>query len=229
MQKILFDPNFKIDISNFKVMNIGDLQSSNYYGPDSTQFKDFVNISGWKSLDIKSIIGSRNYLLTDKIISLIQKKLIFPYLKLKNLGFIEKFLIILPNVKNKLNKLITKIFSFFNFGFIYEIEGQYFIKGFDDEIRFENGLVIELFLPDTNFSEFRQIFSKLFQFLKIRKYLILSDMVNGKNLIKNVYGNLDFLESYNPLKNLIWNNKDQRWMNHKLFGENFEPIYPDLI
>ena len=54
-------------------------------------------------------------------------------------------------------------------------------------------------------------------------------MVEGKILIKNVYGKLDFLESYNPLKNLIWNNKDQRWMNHKLFGENFEPIYPDLI
>ena len=32
-----------------------------------------------------------------------------------------------------------------------------------------------------------------------------------------------------PGGTLIWNDKDKIWMNHKLFNEKFEPIYPDLI
>lgn len=89
--------------------------------------------------------------------------------------------------------------------------------------------MIKLYLPLTEISEFQRIFDLLFHFLEIDKYLILNDMVDGKNLIKNIYGNLKFLDSYNPLKNLKWNDKDKIWMNHKLFNEKFEPFYSDLI
>ena len=54
-------------------------------------------------------------------------------------------------------------------------------------------------------------------------------MVDDTNLIKSIYGNLDFLDSYNALKNLKYNPKDKIWMNHKLFTKKFEFIYPDLI
>ena len=54
-------------------------------------------------------------------------------------------------------------------------------------------------------------------------------MIRGNEMLESVYGNLDFLEHYNPLKNLKWSVKDKRYINHKLFGENFEPKYPDLI
>ena len=52
--------------------------------------------------------------------------------------------------------------------------------------------------------------------------------MNGKSLLKSVYGNLDFLKEYNPLLNLMWNEKDKIWMNHKLFNEKMEKIYPEL-
>ena len=80
----------------------------------------------------------------------------------------------------------------------------------------------------TEFEKLQRIFGKIFQYLNIEKYLILNDLINGTNLIKHVYGNLDFLKSYNPLKNLIWNDKDKKWINHKLFNEMFEPLYPEL-
>ncbi len=54
-------------------------------------------------------------------------------------------------------------------------------------------------------------------------------MLIMNNLIKNVYGNLSILDSYSPLRNLQWNEKDQKFMNFKLFGENFKANYPDLI
>jgi len=126
-------------------------------------------------------------------------------------------------------EVIIKVFSYFNYCFIYEIEGEFFIYENLDVIKFENGLLIKLYLPQTEISNFQKNFDLLFQFLKIKKYLILNDMVDGEQLIKNTYGSLKFLESYNPLKNLIWNDKDKIWMNHKLFNEKFEPIYPDLI
>ena len=109
------------------------------------------------------------------------------------------------------------------------MEGHYFIKGLINERKFENGLFIELYLPNTDLQEFQQIFYNLFQFLNIKKYLILSDIVDGTNLIKNIYGNLDFKNFYNPLKNLKWSKKDQIFVNFKLFGENFKPNYPDLV
>ena len=59
--------------------------------------------------------------------------------------------------------------------------------------------------------------------------MFLSDLADGQNLLKSIYGNLDFLKSYNPLKNLIWNIKDRIWMNHKLFDEKFQKLYPNLL
>ena len=153
----------------------------------------------------------------------------FPYLKLKNLNLHNKIYIIIPNIKTENLKLIIKIFNFFNVGFMYLIDGKFFIKGFSTERDFVDGLLIKLILPITDISEFKRIFEKLFTLLKIKRYLILNDMVNGNTLLKSVYSNLDFLTSYNPLKNLNWNKKDKIWMNHKLFTEKFEPIYPDLL
>ena len=174
-------------------------------------------------------MGSKNYTLIEKILKLIEDDIIYSYIKLKNLDFQEKLYIILPNVKKEFINIIIKIFNFFNYGFIYEIEGEFFIYGYPEEKKFENGLMIKLYLPLCELSDFQRVFDTLFQFLKIDKYLILNDMINGKNLIKSTYGTLKFLDKYNPLKNLIWNDKDKIWMNHKLFNEKFEPIYPDLI
>ena len=75
---------------------------------------------------------------------------------------------------------------------------------------------------------FQDCFDQLFHYLGIDKYLIMYDMVDGTSLLKHVYGNLDFLNTYNPIRNLKWNKKDKIWINHKLYGENFEVIYPKL-
>ena len=96
-------------------------------------------------------------------------------------------------------------------------------------MKFENGLFIKLYLPSLEISDFQRLFDKLFNFLNIKKYLILTDMADGKNLLKNIFGDLRFFELYNPLKNLNWNDNDKIWMNHKLFNEKFEPLYPNLI
>ena len=45
----------------------------------------------------------------------------------------------------------------------------------------------------------------------------------------SVFGSFDFLKEYDPLRNLIWSKRDNKWLNHKLFNENFEPQYPILI
>ncbi|MFX1556977.1 MAG: hypothetical protein ACFFC9_06970, partial [Promethearchaeota archaeon] len=172
---------------------------------------------------------TKKYTTIDQIKYLLKRKLIFPYLSLKNLDFEEKILIILPNIMKKFNEELIKIFSFFNLCHIYEIEGEFFIYGFEDIKQFENGLLIEIWFPKCELDEFFEVFDLIFEYFKIKHYLILTDLVDGKHLLKSVYGNLKFLEEYNPLKNLIWNDKDKIWMNHKLFNEKFEPFYPDLI
>ena len=70
--------------------------------------------------------------------------------------------------------------------------------------------MIKLYLPICKHHEFVQLFDLLFEYLGIRDYLIITDLSKGTNLLKLTYGDLSFLNSYNPLKNLIWNEKDKR-------------------
>lgn len=53
-------------------------------------------------------------------------------------------------------------------------------------------------------------------------------MVKNQEFLKSVYGDLGFLKDYNPLLNLKWSPKDQKWLNHKLYDQKFNPVYPDL-
>jgi len=229
MQNILFNPNYNIQIPKIKEFIISNKSISSYFGPESPEYESLTQIYNWKPIDIKSYLATTKYAIVNHITNLLKKNLIFPYLSLKNLDLHNKILIILPNVKPELNKTLVKIFNFFNYGFIYEIEGEYYIYGFPDEIKFENGLMIKLYLPKCELHEFVKLFDLLFEYLEFKDYLILNDLVDGSQLIKSIYGELDFLKKYNPLKNLKWNPKDKKWMNPKLFTQKFEPIYPDLF
>ena len=84
-------------------------------------------------------------------------------------------------------------------------------------------------MPQYELDEFLRLFDLLFEYLEIKDYIILTDLTNGKSLLKGIYGSLNFLESFNPLVNLKWNEKDKIWMNHKLYTEKFKKIYPDLF
>jgi len=228
LQKVLFDPSYHIPAPKLREFNVGDLIVSDYFTPDSTEYKALTELYSWKSSDIKSYLAT-SYNIVNYILELLEKNLIFPYISPKNLDLIKKIYIILPDVKKEQNEKLLKIFSFFNIGFIYEIEGEYYIHGFNEEIKFENGLMIKFYLPDCQLDEFEKLFDLIFEYLGIKHYVILNDLVDGKNLLKSIYGGLDFLKSYNPLKNLSWNNKDKIWMNHKLFDGKFNKIYPDLF
>ena len=229
MQNILFNEDYDPKNSEIREFDINKILNSNVYSPNSKEYNALTNIYNIKSIDIKSYLGTRNYTIINNITELLKKKLIFPYISLKNLDFQDKISIILPDVKQEFNKKIIKIFSFFNMCRIYEIEGEFFIYGFEKERVFENGLLIEIWFPKCELDEFFNVFDLLFQYLEIKHYIILTDLVNGKTLLKSIYGNLDFLKEYSPLLNFKWNDKDKMWMNHKLFNEKFEPIYPDLI
>ncbi len=225
----MFNPDYKIQVPDLKEFNIGNINSSNYHGPNSSEFKALSQIYNWKSLDIKSYLTRRYFKINTSIIELLKQGLIQPFISLKNLDVVEEITIILPDVKKEHNDSILKIFSFFNIGFIYEMEGEYYIHGFEDKIKFENGIMIKLYFPDCQIDEFEKLFDLLFDYMEIDHYLILNDLVDGQILIKSTFNGLKFLETYSPLTNLIWNDKDKRWRNHKLFNENFEPVYPDMF
>jgi len=229
MQDVLFKPSYYPKISEIREFDINENVESNIYGYGTQEYEALTHIYNIHSIDIKSYLGTRNYSIINNITELLKKKLIFPYISLKNLDFQDKISIILPDIRQDLNEKIIKIFSFFNLCRIYEIEGEFFIYGFQKEKSFENGLLIEIWFPKCELDEFFNVFDLLFQYLEIKYYVILTDLVNGKKLLKSVYGNLNFLKKYNPLLNLKWNAKDKIWMNHKLFNEKFEPLYPDLI
>ncbi|MFW9773513.1 MAG: hypothetical protein ACFFEO_15290 [Candidatus Thorarchaeota archaeon] len=228
VQNILFDSNYKIHHPSIKEFRVFNKTISSYFGPKSPEYKALSEVYGKKSLDIKSYMGTKNYNIINALKMLLERGIIFPLLKLKNLNLHNKIVIILPNLKKQINKKIIDIISFFNYGFIYEIKGEYFIQGFTGEFKFNNGLMIKLYLPMFKHHEFIGIFKLLFEYLAVKDYLILTDLVKSETLLKSIYGNFDFNNLYNPLKNLEWDEKDLIWMNHKLFSERFHKIYPPL-
>ena len=78
MQKVLYDPNFKIQKLNIKEFNIGDQIDSVRYNFNSKEFNSLTQIYNWHSTDIKSVLGTKMFSKVNSITSLIEKKLIFP-------------------------------------------------------------------------------------------------------------------------------------------------------
>ncbi|MFW9970102.1 MAG: hypothetical protein ACFFDF_07865, partial [Candidatus Odinarchaeota archaeon] len=229
MQNVLFNPNYNESSFKIRQFEIGNVLEQDYNGPDSFYYQALKGIYSWKAIDIKSFLGTKKHSIVKNIADLIKNDLIFPYISLKNLGFQDEIYIILTKVKKELNENIIKIFNFFNYGFIYEIEGEFYIYGFNEEVKFENGIMIKLYFPQCEVDEFLRLFDLLFEYLEINKYIILTDLTSGYNLLKNIFEDLSFLDSYNPLINLIWSKKDKIWLNHKLYTEKFEKIYPNLF
>ena len=229
VQNNLFNSNYKVQASEVKDFKIGNLSISNFHKPDSFYFKTLLSLYNWHSIDIKKKINTNNKSIFHEIQPLIKQKLIYPYITLKNLDFKEIIHIILLNLKEETIETLKRIFEYFNLAFVYEIEGEYYIHGFSKKKKVNRGLMIKLYLPNCELSEFLRIFEYIFQYLKVEKYLILTDLVNGESLIRSVYGNISFLKKYNPLQNLIWKPRAKKWMNHKLFSKMFEYLYPELI
>lgn len=229
MQNILFNPNYNIILPEMKIFDLEEKFTSEGFTPNSPEFESLCDIYNWHSIDLKSYLSGKTFLKEHQITGLLKKNLIFPYLSLKNLGFQEKIYIILPNVKKETINTLIKVYSFFNVGYIYEIGGEFYIDGFNEEEKFERGLMIELYFPKCEIGEFEKLFELLFEYLEIKHYLLLNDLVDGKNLIKSIFGNLKFLRTYNPLKNLKWSETDKIWLNNKLFSQELGFIYPELM
>ena len=229
-QNILFNPEFKTFTSPRREFNIVNQTKTSFYSPDSPEYKSLTNIYNHTSIDIKSYLSGKTFLKEHQITSLLKKNLIFPFIKLKNLDFREKLLIIIPKITIRAKEALIAIFRYFNYGFIYEIEGEYYITEFDNKITFEHGLMVKLYFPNSKFRHsdlFLELFDYIFQWLEVKHYIYLYDYVNGKRILKSIFKDLNF-KKYNPLKNLKWNPKDKIWMNHKVLTGKFEPIYPDL-
>ncbi len=229
MQNVLFNSKYIVKNSVIREFEIGKKSISSYLDPESPEFESLSQIYDTQSIDIKSFLATKKVKTINHITSLLKKNLIFPYLSLKNLDLHNIVYIIVPNMKKESIDTVVKVFSFFNVATIYEIKGEYFIYGFKQQIQFPTGLMIKIKFPKCEISEFERLFDLLFEYLEVEHYIILNDLVDGSNLVKSIYGGLDFLKSYNPLKNLEWNKKQKRWENPKVFTSKFEPIYPDLV
>ncbi len=228
-QKILSDPNYNLPITKIKSFKFGNLSVSNYHGPESSYFKDLMDLYNRDTIDIKRNLNLSNHSILEKIKTLIKEEMVFPYITLKNLDLKDKIHFMLFNIPVDSIKTIKKVFQYFNLVYLFEIEGEYYIHGLDEPQKIRNGLMIKLYLPECELAEILRILEYAFQYLEVEKYLIIPDLVDAESFLKTVYGDLSFLKRYNPLNNLIWNEKTKTWKNHTLFTQDFEYRYPELV
>jgi hypothetical protein len=200
--------------------------SDKVYGPHSMEYNSLKDLYTYEPVDLKSFLGRENYSKLDSFNVLNSKDLIFPYLEIKNLGLQEILYIFIPKVGTTTLNTLVDIFSFFNYCFLYEVEGEYLIEGMYETKACQKGVLIELHLPDCAIHEIYNAFYEIFSLLGLADYAILYDLVDGKKLLKKAFGNIQFLTNYTPLDSLDWNNKDKIWMNVQLIDEKFrfQPI-----
>jgi hypothetical protein len=227
-QNILSNHNYKVKETHKKSFKVDNLSISNYHGPNSSYFEALMDLYNRETIDIKRNLNLSNYSVLEKIQNLMNRKLIFPYITFRNLDLKEKIHMMVFNLKGDSIEIIKKVFQYFNLVYLFEIDGEYYIHGLDEPQKIRNGLMIKLYLPDCELAEILRILEYVFQYLEVERYLIIPDLVDGESFLKTVYGDISFLEDYNPLNNLIWNERTKTWKNHTLFTQNFEYLYPDL-
>ncbi|MHA1454786.1 MAG: hypothetical protein ACTSR5_02210 [Promethearchaeota archaeon] len=227
IQKVLFDPSFKPYNPNLKTLNFQKTQMSSYVSPDDSKFKDLLTIFDKKS-NIKSFWGTKKGAQLEPIIMrLLKNNSIHPTLKFKNLKLRECLCFIIPNLNEEQKNILIKLYQFFNVVSINEIEGELFVNSFEELIKFNNGLVVKISLPDMEISPYVNAIFNVFDHLNIEHYMFFSELFKTKKWLAEVFKDID-LDNYNPLLNLKWNALDKIFMNHKLFGENFIAQYPKL-
>ncbi|MHA1192240.1 MAG: hypothetical protein ACTSP9_08090 [Promethearchaeota archaeon] len=190
-------------------LNLNEFKNAeSNYEYDFDDIEALSHIYNYQSIDIKSYIGTKKVKTVERIQTLLKKGLIYPYITLKNLGFQESIYLIIPDLNQDSVKTLIKIFSWFNYGFIHEIEGKYFIYGFDEPVEFTHGLMMKIYFPKCELSEFKQLFDMVFEYLQVDQYLILKDFVNGDTLVKNIYEDPNFFKTHHPLRNIKYDGKD---------------------
>lgn len=205
-------------VSNYSLDDIGET----IYGPNSEELTALSTIFSYAPEDVKPYLSQHPHSKADSFRYLLNKDLLFPYIELKNVNFKEVLYIILPEMDSETQSTLLQIFTFFNYCFVYEVEGKYFLEGMNEVARSRNGLVIELYLPDCELHEFFSGFYEIFTLLGISRYAVSHDLVDGKNLLEKAFGDSSFLETYSPLYNLVWNEFDNKWTNIQLVTEKFE-------
>lgn len=221
VQKILFDKNFDPSI-DLKVFNVSERDDKNIKGKFNRDFQNIIDFNGQNFLDM---IKLRHKSRLNNIKDLINKKLIFPQIKLReNTGLKFKFYAIVPDLTREQIEIIIKIFNFLNYGFIYEIEGEYYLKEEDKIIKFENGLYLKFYLPDSDFNHFKRIVTHLFNYFEVEHYLLFFDLVKGDLFVNNLF---DKFKHPNPLDCHLWDKNIKKWLNHKSLTNKFEFIYPE--
>jgi hypothetical protein len=229
IQNILFNPDFSFHNSELKQFQLDGGDGLQFVGPDTKAFQSLVEVYNRDSVDVKKKLSFNSPNIFNKMHYLIKNKLVFPYLTFKNLGFKEIIHFLLLNIKSEALTILKNIFQYFNLVYLYDIKGEYYIHGFNEKKSIVKGLMVILYLPECELAEFLRIFEYVFQYLKVEKYLIFTDLVDGEFFLKLIIGNNRILDKYNPLTNLIWSKRKKKWSNHTLFSQEFNFLYPDLL
>ncbi|MHA1669315.1 MAG: hypothetical protein ACTSV5_01925 [Promethearchaeota archaeon] len=228
VQKVLFDPSYNPYNPNTKTLNFEKAHIDSYISPANPKFKDLLKIFKRKS-NIKSFWGTKKGSQLELVVQrLLKNKLIHPFLKFKNLKLRECLYFIIPNLNEEQVKILLKLFQFFNVVTISEITGEFFLNSSEELITFNKGLYIKLKLPEMEISPYIEVIIDVFDHLKIKHFIFLSELFKSEKWPNKVFKGYDLNNNYNPLINLQWNDLDKIYMNHKLFGENFTPQYPKL-
>lgn len=236
VQDVLFKNKWEKRLELLKECKL-DFTTTTPFGFDSEEFSKLQRIYSRKPIDLKRRLFFKNNLEFKDFSSLFSKKLVCPYVKFKNLGLHEKIRFILPNISEHTTEMLLRIFSFFNCCEAYKIEGKVYVQGLKNEIEFENGLYVKLYLPDYStgtvensnmIGTLLNVLEEAFEVLGIEHYVILENLLKPESFLDYVLGNKVDLKGYNPLLNLGWDKKNRTYVNHKLYDQQNNPVYPSL-
>ncbi len=202
--------------------------SNDVYPPNSEEFSALLKVHGLTPKDLSSFIFTPDKCSKeqhDALSLLLKKKLIHPYMNLKNLNLSEEIHLLILNIPKDKKNLLISIFQYFNFGFIKEISGKSYVYG-DQKFTLFQGFFISFWIPmGTDLKDLISSFEQVLISMGIKKFMFLTDLIDVPEILP--FSEKE-LKQYNPLTTLEWDSITNSYKNVKLFNEFFEKQYPSL-
>jgi hypothetical protein len=221
---VLLDPDRGDPLDHVVTVNCGDLPAPGNC-EDRDDFDALTEIHARHPIDLSLTTLPFNAAEKRAMKRLLERDLLVPSLELANLGLDETLTLFVPCVDEGWIAPLVEAFAFFPCGTVRELEGRFFVKGMEETLERQHGLLITLHLPPTEFGALQRAFREVFDAAGVDHYLITS-LAKAEWLLEHLYG--EELGDYNPLKALPWNAEDTKWQNVKLFGEDGEVLHPEL-
>ncbi|MHA1728002.1 MAG: hypothetical protein ACTSWY_04655 [Promethearchaeota archaeon] len=216
VKKILYNPSFRFKPKYIEYDLTSDKEMI-YYG-NSLEFQTLVKYRGKNLKKLYHLTSSK------KLRDLTDEGVIKPYpvFNFDNLKLYERIILFFgPINSNEQTESLLMIFSTLPFAKIYDVEYTDYIRHEPESMTDNDGLLVELRLPNSRLEGLFDSIKKIADYLKIDLYRFISNVVE---ISPSEFTDNNIRKTISPLQSHIWSKRTKKWRRIHYFDKKGRPL-----